>query len=112
VDGIVWAALVTALGALAVAVFGWWANRAAGVPSQVQQAVRQERKLYEQALERKAKRLEEELNVERTERARASQECEDRVNKLTDALIERDVIIARLHQRLGLPRPHVVDPRS
>ena len=111
-DGVVWAALVTALGALAVAGFGWWANRKHGLPSSVEKVIRDERKIYEQTLVDKDTRRQQELDAERQARGDDKDECMLQIGRLTDAIIDRDVIIAQLHRRLGLPLPHPTDPRS
>lgn len=107
-----WAALVTALGALAVAAFGWWANRTHGLPSTIENAIRDERKLYEQTLEDKVARLQRELDDERAERATDKTECMEQIERLAESIVDRDIIIAQLHRRLGLPKPDITDPRT
>lgn len=99
-DGIVWAALITALGALAVAIFGWYVNRSHGLPSGVATAIRSE--LHEQI----------DLQLEKIERLEADKtQCERQISSLGDALVERDIIIAALHRKLGLDPPKLKDPR-
>lgn len=111
-EGVVWAALVTSIGAAAVALFGFWVNRRAGVPDALGKAIRAELEASIEAATRKATRLEAELDEERAARMTASAACDERVSRLVDAIIERDLIISSLHVRLGLPPPHAIDPRG
>lgn len=100
-DASVIVAIVTALGALAVAVVGYVVNRRLGVPNAVQQTIREERKLYEKSLEDKASRLEAELDTEREARQADKAECLLQINRLADMVVDRDLIIERLQARVG-----------
>jgi hypothetical protein len=100
VDPGVLAAIVTASGALAVAIVGYWLNRRMGLPSNFQKTIREERKLYEQVLERKVQRLEGELEAERKDREAVKKECIARINRLADDLVDKELLIDRLRARV------------
>ena len=111
-DGVAWAALFTSLGAIAVAGIGWYAQRRAGLPSELGQKIRDELEATIASRDRKITRLEGELTEERTQREADGAACGRKIEALTDALLERDLVIAALHRRLGMVPPHMVDPRA
>lgn len=106
------AAMVTAAAAVLIAGGGWWANRRLNLPSNVQTLIRQETGNYVTALEQKVDRLENELSTERAERKTEADACSSKIQALVEGIVERDLVIASLHRRMGLAEPHVTDPRS
>lgn len=108
----VWAAIITSISAFAVAVVGWWIQRKQGLPSTFALTIRAELEAANASLERKAKRLEDELAQEIVDRDRFKTDCEGRIERLTVALVDRDMVINELYRRQGLPPPPMIDPRA
>lgn len=108
----VWAALVTSVGAMVVAAFGWWVQRKQGLPSAFALTIRAELEAANKSLEAKAHRLELELAEEVRNRDLFKTDCEGRIERLTVALVDRDLVINELYRRQGLPAPHLTDPRA
>lgn len=76
----------------------------------MQKAIRDETEKYESTLEGKVTRLENELATEKADRANDKEECGQRIDDLIDGMIERDLVIAGLHRRLGIPPPTTTTP--
>lgn len=111
-EGVVWAALITALSALAVAVGGWYVNRSHGLPSGTAVAIRAELDELVESQKGKITRLTADLDEEKAGRQNDKVECLRKIASLGDALLERDIIIQSLYRRLGLDPPVLSDPHA
>ena len=105
-------ALITSVGALGVAGVGFWTNRRLGLPSALQRSLREEMETSIASRDRRIQTLETSLGDERRERSEMAAACERRIEDLTSAIVERDLIINDLYRRMGLPKPTVSDPRE
>ena len=97
--------------------FGWWVQRKQGLPSSFALTIRGELEAANAALRSKAERLSAELAEERGLREEAGKACDEQiatlqehVERLTEAIVDRDLVISVLHRRLGLQPPKLDDP--
>ncbi len=111
-DGAVVVAIITSVAALLTAIVGWLLQRSHGLPSTFAVQIRAELEAANKSLEGKADRLEQELINERGARATDKRTCDARIASLSEALVERDLVIRELYRRLGLPEPQITDPRA